>query len=173
LPSKSEPGNVANAVTCQPTTSAMMAPSANTTIVRLLTTESPCLFTHYRISVSQLLLQSWLLTRPSNLPTSPQSSEPIMLFSLRHLLSLHRKFGLWRFRVVKYLRRPVSLVSVPSRTTSVRPSLLRVPLEQPCLITSFVSVLNLRSLSASSAWFSGSLPMLVSRTAFLSSDLRK
>src|SRR5215208_207367 len=118
--SKLLPVRAANATTCQPMTSAAMTPIPNRNLVRLLTTHSP---THYLLSLSRLLFQSCLLTRPSNLPIGPVSSEPIMLFSLRNPLPLCRKrIDYWRLRVIECLYRGrVFLVSVPSRKTSVRP----------------------------------------------------
>src|SRR5215218_1630898 len=59
---------LANAATCQPTTSAMMTPSAST-IARLFTTHSP---THYLLSLSLgSCLQKPMLVGPSNLPIGP------------------------------------------------------------------------------------------------------
>src|SRR5215213_6187161 len=75
------PTGPANATTCQPTTSAAMAPIANNNIVRLLTTHSPYLLTSAPVAEPMHM-------RPSSLPLGPQSSEPIVLFSLQHLLSL-------------------------------------------------------------------------------------
>src|SRR5215216_5733610 len=98
LPWKGEPAKLANATTCQPTTSAAITPIPNNHLVRLLTTHSPYLL--ISAPVAEPILErdrrTYLLVR---------SPELIMLFSLRNPLSLCRKrIDYWRLRVIECLQ---------------------------------------------------------------------